>query len=289
MNPLIPLLTVVLGADAVAAPVESSPAAVGRIPPSCPEPTHLDDFSAAARAGERAFAAMDLLALGHAREEALETLPCLVDQVTPLVAADFHRMMAMAAFTSGDEDRVLEEFHAARRLEPGYQVPEAVAPAGHPLANLYDQAEKNVLIDRKLDPVIPPVGGFVLVDGVDTSWRLEGLSALLQAHDARGGLVETRYVLASDPTPAWGPLPLEVEARRRRRIALGASAGAAVLLAGGLYTGAVVQERRFQSSVVPDQDSELRSMQTKANSMLWASVGAGGLGVALATVTVVLW
>jgi hypothetical protein len=289
MIPLIPLMFVVLGAQAAAGPAEPPDTAAGHLPPSCPEPTHLDDFSAAARAGERAFAAMDLLALGHAREEALQTLPCLVDQVTPLVAADFHRMMAMAAFTSGDEKRVLEEFHAARRLEPGYLVPEEVAPAGHPLADLYMKAEKNVLIDRKLDPVIPPVGGFVLVDGVDTSWRLEGLSALLQAHDARGALVQTRYVLSTDPTPAWGPLPLEVEARRRRRIALGASAGAAVLLAGGLYTGAVVQEQRFQSSVVPDQDGELRSMQTKANSMLWASVGAGGLGVALATVTVVLW
>ncbi len=259
------------------------------IPTSCPAPTHLDDFSAAARAGERAFAAMDLLSLGDARSEALQTLPCLVDQVTPTVAADFHRMMAMAAFTSGDETKVLEEFHAARRLEPGYTVPEEVAPEGHPLSDLYERAATNVLDSHGLDPVIPPIGGFVLVDGAETSLRIQGLSALLQAHDAQGRLVETRYLMADQPTPAWGPLPLELEARRRRRIALGASTGAALLLAGGLYSGALVQQHRFDNSVVPDDDPTLPTIQAKANSLLFASVGAASLSVALGTVTVVLW
>ncbi len=255
----------------------------------CPGPTHLSDFSAAARAGERAFAQMDLLALGDARRTALQALPCLVDQVTPTVAADFHRMMAMAAFTSADETMVLEEFHAARRLEPGYTVPEAVAPEGHPLTDLYNRAASGVLDDRRLDPVIPPFGGFVLVDGAEGGVRIRGLSALLQPHDAEGTLLETRYVLAADPTPAWGPLPLELEARRRRRIALGASTAGALLLSASLGTAAVVTERQFYNTVVPDQDAELTAMQVRTNSMFWASVGAGALAASLGTVTIVLW
>ena len=255
----------------------------------CPEPSHLDDFEASARAGERAFAAMDLPGLTRARRSALEALPCLGDRVTPPVAADFHRMMAMAAFTKGDEQQVLAEFHAARRLDPGRPIPADVAPAGHPLTVLYDAAVDDPNSSRALDPVIPPLGGRAAVDGADNGLRAVGLSAIVQTFDGEGTLLETIFLMPDDPTPAFGPLPLEAAQRRRRRVTLGVGAGAAALVGVGLYAGGAVTERQFNDLRVPVDDPELRALRVRNNALLTGAAGAGVLALGMGGALVILW
>lgn len=255
----------------------------------CPEPQHLDDFEASARAGERAFAGMDLPGLSRARLAALEALPCLVDRVNPPVAADFHRMMAMAAFTQGDEQQVRAEFHAARRLDPGYAIPAQVAPAGHPLTVLYDSAVDDPLLSRALEPVIPPLGGSAAVDGAESGLRAVGLSAIVQTFDAQGALQQTIFLMPGDPTPAFGPLPLEAAQRRRRRISLGIGAGAAAVAGVGLYAGGLITERQFNDLRAPVDDPELRALRVRNNALLTGAAGAGALAMGLGGALVILW
>ncbi len=254
---------------------------------ACPERSSLSDFQAAARAGETAFADIDLPALTRARQMALSTLPCLAEPVTPVVAADFHRMMAMAAFTAGDEALVLAEFHAARRLDPGYSIPVDVAPPGHPLVQLYERSAIAGSIERELDAVIPPIGGTVVVDGTVQGLRPRGLSAVVQVFGEDGLLNHTEYLLPGDPTPRFGPLPLELEQKKRRRKGLLAATGATTLLAGGLYTRAVVGEAQFLD---PTGDlPKPRPTRAVSNSFFWGSVGVGTVAVGLGVFTAVTW
>lgn len=253
----------------------------------CPGQSTLEDFQAAARSGERAFAEIDLPALTRAREMALGTLPCLAEPVTPVVAADFHRMMAMAAFTAGDEPLVLAEFHAARRLDPGYTIPPDVAPPGHPLVQLYEQAAAFAGADRNLESVIPPLGGTVVVDGTVHGLRPRGLSAIVQVYREDGLLTRTEYLLPGDPTPRFGPVPLELEQQKKRRRGLLIATGATAGIAGGLYTAAVVSEDRFL-----DTNRDLpkpRQAQAQGNAYFWGSVGVGTAALGLGVFTTLTW
>lgn len=255
----------------------------------CAEPTLLDDFEAHARAGERAFASMDLPGLTRARQEALHGLPCLGERVTPPVAAEFHRMMAMAAFTQGDERQVRAEFHAARRLDPGHQIPAHVAPAGHPLTTLYDAAVDDPEEGRALEAVIPPAGGSAAVDGADNGLRAVGLSAIIQTFGPSGALEQTVFVMPADPTPAFGPLPLELAQRKRRRVVLASAAGAAGLVGAGLWAGGLITEAQFDDLDDPVDDQELRALRVRNNALLTGAYSAAALGVGLSGALVWLW
>ncbi len=230
-------------------------------PGDCPVATSMEQFLEAARRGEDAFAAMDLLALSEARQQALGGLPCLQEPVTTCEAAAFHRMMAMAAFTSGDEQGVLREFHAARRLEPGYQIPATVAPAGHPLVLLYERSA--AVEEGGLDPAIPPRDGYVTVDGVRGAPRPNGISTIIQVFDDQAALQETLHLPPGEPLPAWGPLPVDGLRRQRRRVALLSSAGVSLAAAGALFGLAAYSEARFWDEENPVATSDLPSQRVR--------------------------
>jgi hypothetical protein len=252
----------------------------------CPDESTIEDFQAAAQAGERAFANIDLPALTRAREMALQTLPCLAP-ITPEVAADFHRMMAMAAFTAGDEPLVLAEFHAARRLDPGYVIPAEVVLPGHPLVRLYDKSVEAGGEERELEAVIPPLGGTVVVDGTPQGLRPNGLSAVLQVYQADGELTRTTHLLPGDPTPRYGPVPLELEQNKKRRRGLLVATGTTALIASGLYTRAVVGEQQFTDTAT--QLTEPRQEKAINNAYFWGGVGVGTVSLGLGVFTTFTW
>ena len=254
-------------------------------PGPCPDGgTTVAEFQAAARAGEAAFAAIDLQGLTQARDAALAVIPCLGERLPLAVAADFHRLMALAAFTSGDEQLVLAEFHAARRLVPGYQVPESVAPPGHPLLQLYDWSDD--ADEGRQDPTVGPPGGHVVVDGVRGAARPRGISNIVQVYDAGERLIETRYLAPGEETPAWGPLPEELASARRRHRLFGGTAIAFAATAVTTYSVSLATAARFHAET---DTAQLPLLRTRTNSLYWASVGTGAAALAFGTVTVLTW
>ena len=182
---------------------------------------------------------------------------------------------------------MLNEFHAARRLHPGYVIPERVVPSDHPLVALYDRAVDGV--EGGLDPTIPPEDGWVTVDGVRDAPRPTGISVLVQVWEADGTLEQTRFLRPGEPTPAWGPLPIDTLRRKRRRVTLLGATGASALAAGGLYGAAWASNARFYDTTDPLADSELPTWQARTNALTWGSVGLGVATLALGGVTVVMW
>jgi hypothetical protein len=271
---MLPLLLMTLAAPTARAAPDGCAGAV----------ISVEVFRDAARAGERAFAALDRAGLDDARERALELVPCIGEKVPLEIAADFHRLMALAAFVEGDEQQVLAEFHAARRLVPGYQVPREVAPPGHPLQQLYEWSED--ADEGTPDPTIPPIGGYIVVDGVRSAPRPSGISNIIQVFGADQALLETRYLPAGAETPRWGPLPEEIEARRRRHRLFGGTTAALTATAIGTYTASLILHRRFDSATDPGELNQLRS---STNSLYWAGVGTGAAAVTFGTVTLLTW
>ena len=251
----------------------------------CAPTADISAFSAATRAGEGAFAQMDLPGLTEARAAALAVAPCLRSPIPVGVAADFHRLMALSAFTRGDERQVLTEFHAARRLVPGYEVPEDVAPPGHPLMELY--AASRDADEGPLEGAVPPIGGHVVVDGVRGALRPAGSSSLIQAFSSDGAWLETRFVDAGDPTPAWGPLPFEAAQTRRRHILFSGLTGAGAATAASLYGLAWASRAQYDDPTTPDD--ELAGLEQRTNALTVGAGVTGALALGLGTVTLITW
>ncbi len=252
--------------------------------PDCDQPSTVADFLQAAERGEHAFAAMDLPALSSARERGLLLIPCLGEPITPHDAAAFHRMMALAAFTSGDREAVMREFHAARRLEPGYQIPLEVAPPGHSLVRLYDRSAG--ADEGELQAVIPPKFGWVNVDGVRGAPRPSGIATLMQVYGKGDVLQESLYLLPEHELPVWGPLPIDDLRRKRRRVTLLSATGATFASSAVLYGVAMQHKVWFWDPDIDRTDDELVELKLRINALGWTSLGlvtlSAGLGVATA-------
>ncbi len=251
----------------------------------CAGTTTLADFSAAAQKGEAAFADMDMGGLVTAREAAATALTCLGEPVKPDAAASFHRLMAMVAFTVHDNKEALAEFHAARRLQPGYAIPDSVAPAGHPLTKLYEESVSAE--EGALQPVGNKVGT-LYVDGIRGAPRPDGISAILQHFDEIGMRAESVYLLAGDPIPAWA-VPPSPSLKGKMRVPLASATGVAAIASGVLYGLALSAHDQFWDTENPAKDSELPTLQARANTLTYASAGVGALAVGLGTVTIVTW
>jgi hypothetical protein len=115
------------------------------------------------------------------------------------------------------------------------------------------------------------------------------MSALVQAWTADQRLLETRFVLADDPTPRWGPLPIDVARKQARRRALLSVTGATALATVSLYTAAAVTEARFKDLEDPVPDEDLRALRATNNSLLWSSAAAGAITAGLGVTVAVLW
>ncbi len=249
---------------------------------------------------------MDIDGLVRARDEAATHLECVSEPVTLEVAAAFHRLIAMVAFTEQDRDRALGEFHAARRLMPGYQIPEDVAPPGHPLVTLYE--ESVTAAEGEPQPVNPPVNGWVTVDGVRGSPVPSGISTIIQAFESDQTLVETVWWQPGQPLPSWGPDPALVDTQGLGKVLSFGGAGASLVASGALvfagwrshckfwYTDAGFVgdgadtcgffEGSFSEPLNPEGDA-LQDQRRLTNGLLLGAGAAGALAIGLGVVAVV--
>lgn len=256
----------------------------------CEKPTTIAELMKISQDGEKAFAEMSLERLLTFSTRAKEiVVPCLSEKITTRDASAFHRLMALEAFTHNNKNRVVAEFHAARKLDPGYELPVDVAPEGHPLRALYDKSA--FAEDGKLEVVFPPEGGYVTVGGVRNAPRPEKTPAIVQAFDPFNKVLETRYLQPGETLPSWGKNPFGITAKDLgidQRSAWVSpktwyiSAGVVALITGAVYGVAMYNKSQFQDTSKPDtpeSDRKLQGYSDRANAFGVASLVTGSLAI----------
>lgn len=259
-------------------------------PDACPQMFSASDFFSANAKGEAAFADLDADGLEAAYLESKQVLFCMQGEIQGMMAASFHRMAGMQAFVAGDRERVLQEFSRARLLHQGYEIPDSVAPPGHPLKVLYQEAK--TMGEGELQRGVPPEGGWLVVDGVRNGARPVAADVFVQVYTLDGDRQATVFVAAGESMPAWG-----VEGSFSKKglrtpaiVATGVSA-----LATGVFFGLSWKNRLLFDGDVASTPCTLGAEQCldqykdRTNAMVWSSVGAGALTLGFGGLTVYTW
>ena len=79
---------------------------------------------------------MDMGAFESARDRGREALGCLSGLIAPRDAAAHHRLEALDAFVRGEQEQATAAFRRANTLDPEFELPDSIAPVGHPLLSL---------------------------------------------------------------------------------------------------------------------------------------------------------
>ncbi|MBI5369667.1 hypothetical protein HZA85_00525 [Candidatus Uhrbacteria bacterium] len=258
----------------------------------CIKDATVTELMDAGRKAEQAFSLGDLKHLHNqatlAREE---IIPCLKTPLAPKEVAAFHRLMALDALTRYNFKRVVSEYHAARRLDPGYIIPPEVAEGDHPLIGYY--ADSANVPDGMAEPVFAPEGGYVLVGGVRNAPRLSETPVVIQVYGPGNVWVETRYFLPGEKLPTWGKNLFGVSAKDlgidttplwQKPTPWYVSAGVSAALAAVFYGLAMSEKSKFNN--VGTADSELASHRDRANGFGVTSLTTAGIAVILTGVGV---
>ncbi len=212
-----------------------------------------------------------------AKHAAMTMLDCLEASVSPSDAAAYHRLMALAAFATS-RDLAKLEFHAARRIEPGYAIPPEVAPSGHPLVLFYNEAAS--VNPGEPQVIYPPKDHYVVVDGIRGGQRARGVPTIVQLVAVEGRVQDTVYLLPNQSLPDWAMDPLEIPPLTASvRPTLRWSAAATGLLGAGFYTAGVLTRNKLYNLENPVADTDVPAFKARANTF-------GGLGVGFAVVSV---
>ena len=247
----------------------------------CETPTTLSDLTILESAGEEAFAQMETDQLLTSSTLArTKILPCLKEPLSVAASAGFHRLMALEAYINADEPRAIAEFHASRKLEPGYTFSVDVVDADHPLRVLYETAAN--VSDGEAEAVYPPIGGYIMVSGVRNAARYKATPVIIQVFGSGDVLMETRYVQPGEALPKWSDNPLGLTAADlgiKRSVLKDPrpwyiAAGVSALTGGVLYAVAMNERSLFQDPGT--SDDELLGHQTSANTLKTASIVAAG-------------
>jgi hypothetical protein len=191
---------------------------------------------------------------------------------------------------AGDRERVLQEFNRARLLHLGYEISDSVAPEGHPLRLLYEEAK--TMGEGELQRGIAPADGWLVVDGVRNGARPVSADVFIQVYKMDGTRQETLFLAAGEKMPAWGvesfsPERLKVPAA----IATGVSALASGVLWGLSWQSRRIFEGKMDKEVCPGGVVEecLDQYRDRTNLLMWSSVGTGVLTLGFGGFTVYAW
>lgn len=261
----------------------------------CEKPTSVSQLAQAGHDGERAFADMDEVQLkrqaAFARDE---ILPCLNETLLSKDASAFHRLMAMEAFMRQNDKRALVEFHAARRLFPGYVLPEDLfgpeqksgdTSPEHPLRKLYVQAQN--VDDGPQELVNPPEDGYVTVGGVRNAPHFKNMPVIVQVFGKDGKVLETRYFQPGETLPKWGrnnplgvtalDLGIDTRSTLSKPNTWWIATAVASVIATGFYSAALYEKHQFNDRSTPDGD--LSGHRDRANGFGYTALATGGLAI----------
>jgi hypothetical protein len=170
----------------------------------CDAPMTQTQLAAIAWEARSAFEAMDQAKFVDQMSQLNQMIPCLGEVIEPMGASTIHLLMGLDSFGQKDLEGATLAFAAARSASSGYQMPESVAPAGHPL----HAAFATIPVDNpETQEVSLSTGMTLYVDGKESTARPAAWPALVQLTRADGTTQHTVYLSASDPIPGAAAAP----------------------------------------------------------------------------------
>jgi hypothetical protein len=216
---------------------------------------------------------MDASGFDDALRRARTSLACATTALTPVQCAGFHRVMALDAFLRSDEATAILDFAAMRATQPGYVLPDDVAPEGHPLRDTF---QKSTEFSSTATFPLPPIAeGWLNVDGQRSANAPSGRPFVVQWFDDSGAPKVTGHVPVGGKIPAW-PAPVAAE---KKGVSPLIWAGAATAVAGaGLYGAAFATHGSYADAVAGGDQAKIQSLHGTTNALTLAGIGllAGG-------------
>jgi hypothetical protein len=213
-------------------------------------------------------------------------IPCVGERLTPRLAADVHRVQALAAFGREDPLSTRLAFAAARRIEPATGLSNEIAPPGHPLRAAFEAI--NPATTRFED--LPNLGDFTIhLDGAPGHRRPTDLPTLFQLVPPEGQ-PSTTYLWPSDPLPIPDVPRTDLEERpsgkKKPLPFIGLGAAGLGVVAAGLYGGGVMSRSAYDD---PDTaTAALDGLKSRTNGLVAASGVAAGAALGMITLQVAL-
>ncbi len=149
---------------------------------------------------EQAFVDFDKAAVTKGYSIASAQLRCLSEPLDASQAAHFHRITGLVRFLEHQDEATRTAFAASRAIDPGYVLPQSIAPVDHPLHGLFSAIDLAGLPEETLAPAAE---GQLLRDGRPAKLARRALPAIYQLVGADEALEWTVLVLPGDPLPAY--------------------------------------------------------------------------------------
>lgn len=241
----------------------------------------------AIRDAEGAFASMDSSGFDAAVKAARVAVACAEQPLTPVQCAGFHRIMALEAFLDRKEDDAVLDFVAVRATQPGYQLPESIAPQDHPLRQLFDQSAEFASGGTFTLP--PPAGGGWLdVDGSRAEAAPSNRPFVLQYLDGSGVPKVSGYVPVGGKVPEYpvGNAPKAKSEGGGGLSPVGWAGIGAAAVGAGLYGAAFATHGSYDRAVESGDADQIRSLHGTTNALTVGGVGLLGGGATLLVVGV---
>lgn len=272
----------------------------------CEAPATQSELAAISWEARTAFEAMDQAKFVDQMSQLKLTIPCVGEVIEPMGASTIHLLMGLERFGLKDLDGATLAFAAARSASNKYQMPESLAPAGHPLHAAFSTIPVENAETQDV-AIIPEMT--LYVDGTETATRSAAWPAVVQFASEDGTVKQTIYLAPEDPVPgATAPVVAQPEpapepptdvapsdiplasksilSSSLRTPVLGV-AGAAVL------TTAVLQIMASRSAQAYWDEgtglSELDDLRSRTNSLNSASVASGVISVGALAAFTLTW
>lgn len=127
-------------------------------------------------------------------------MPCAEAVLDATMIGQVHRVVALGAFLDGEVDPGQEALAGLFMAQPGFQIPVALLPDGHPIRLAIPKAIARLQGDEGVSP--PKVSGAVLVDGARGEPLPTRRASVIQQLDPTGrifGAFDTRKHVFTTP------------------------------------------------------------------------------------------
>lgn len=157
-------------------------------------------------AAEAKFSSQDAAGFASSHAAVASRISCLGEPLVPEVLARIYLVEALKAFLGKNSSGTAAALAGMAASSPGYQIPLALVPDGHPVRKAMSRAGQ-LLRDPAVAALNQPATGWIEADGEHRAEAATNRDVVLQRFGADGKVVETRYVHVGEPLEDWTVVP----------------------------------------------------------------------------------